>query len=49
MVCNDLDYEPGPFKVIAPMLKGFNNYKQLSIMGAIVMFGSGEFPGPECH
>ena len=47
MVCNDLDREPGPFKVMAPMLEGFNDRKQLPIMGAIVAFGSGEFPGPE--
>jgi hypothetical protein len=49
MVCNDLDCEPGPFKVMAPMLEGFNDCKQLPIMGTIVAFGSGEFPGPECY
>jgi hypothetical protein len=49
MVCNDLDREPGPFKVMAPMLEGFNDRKQLPIMGAIVAFGSGEFPGPEYY
>jgi hypothetical protein len=47
MVCNDLDREPGSFKVIAPVLKGFYDRKQLPIIGTIVSLSPGEFSGPE--
>ena len=49
MVSNDLDCVPSTFKIMAPMLEGFHNRKKFPIMGTIVPFSPGEFPGPERH
>lgn len=47
MVYNDLDREPGTFKVMTLVLEGFYNHKQFLIMGIIITLCPGEFPGPK--
>ena len=49
MVLHGLDRVPSALKLVSPLLENFHGRKQLTIVKAIVLFCSGEFPGPEFH